>query len=271
MKPNKIQHGDRKGVLFLVATIVVAATGLGLVIGFDRLRDLYLEQCIIRDPSVQVSITAGEMVKADVIAENLGLLAGANLALIDFAEKREELLKKVPTLKSVTVTRYLPDRVSVATEERTPIAKLGIRGYRRTTGRVVDSEGMVFTCLRGTQLLPTISEPQAPGTAPGHKIKNRTLAALRLIEACREPEFAELGVQDVDVSKPDFLLATLGDYSKAKISWHEMDESTAASRDALVKRLDQLVKTIRSKVGAGTVIWNATMPDRVFADSQGKF
>ena len=271
MKPNRIQHGDRKGVLFVVGAVVLLAVGLGLVIGFDKLRDLYLEQCVIRDPAAQVSISAGEMVKADVIAENLGLLPGANLAHIDFAKKREELLKKVPTLKSVVVTRYLPGRVSVATEERTPIAKLGIRGYRKTTGRVVDAEGMVFTCLRGTQLLPTVNEAQAPGTAPGLKIKGRTLAALRLIEASREPEFAELGVQDVDVSKPDYLLATLGDYSKAKIAWDEMDATTAASRDALVSQLRKLVNAIRCKVGVGTVIWNATMPDRVFADSQGKF
>lgn len=271
MKPNKIQHGDRKGVLFVVAAILLSGIGIGLAVGFNKLRDLYLEQCVIRNPTTQVSISAGEMVKADVIAENLGLLAGANLALIDFAARRDELLKKVPTLKSVTITRYLPDRVSVVTEERTPIAKLGIRGFRRTTGRVVDSEGMVFMCLRGTQLLPTINEPQAPGTAAGHKIQRRTLAALRLIEACREPNFAELGVQDIDVSKPDFLLATLGDYSKAKIAWEEMDESTAVSREALVTKLDQLVKAIRSKVGTGTVIWNATMPNQIFADSQGKF
>ena len=152
------------------------------------------------DASASKSFISGKMVKPDVIAENLGLRVGANLAEIDFAEKRREILKKIPTLRTISISRVMPAKLRVVAEERTPVARLGVRGQRRPSGRVVDAEGVVFICQRDTQLLPTITEPLPPGVQPGHHIKARMSAALQLIEACRDPEFSELGVQDVDVS-----------------------------------------------------------------------
>ena len=268
MKANTIKHGGHKGLIAVIAAALVVAAVAGIAICYEKLAELYYEQCVITDMSRQVEISSDKMVKPDVIAENMGLKEGANLARIDFAAKREEILRKIPTLRAISVTRRLPDKVYIVAEERSPIAKMGIRGQRKITGRVVDSEGMVFLCQRGTQLLPTISEPQPPGTQPGHKIKGRASAALQLIETCREPEFAELGVQDVDVSKPDYLLATLGDYSRLKIAWEGMDSPSQKSRRDLEARLSLLVQTIRTRVGTGARTWNATMPNQIFADTQ---
>ena len=92
--------------------------------------------------------------------------------------------------------------------------------------------------------------------------------ALRLVEACREPELLELGLLEVDTSKHDFLVATLGNYSKVKILWEEMDESTPVARQDLVVRLTLLRDTIRSRIAPNAVIWNATIPNRIFADTQ---
>ena len=268
MKANTIKQGGHKKLIAIVAAVVVLAAVAGIATGYEKLAELYYEQCVVTDVSEQVEITSGKMVKPDVIAENMGIRNGANLAKIDFAAKRDEILRKIPTLRSISVTRRLPDKVYIVAEERTPVAKMGVRGQRRVTGRVVDKEGMVFLCQRGTQLLPTISEPQPPGTQPGHRIKGRALAALQLIETCRESGAPELAVQDVDVSKPDCLAATLGDYSRLKISWEGMDSPSAKSRQDLAGRLELLVHTIRSRVGAGARTWNATMPGKIFADTQ---
>ena len=267
MKANKIEHKGRFGLL-VAGVVLLGAVALGVAVGYDKVRDLYLEQCVVTDMSAQVRITAGNMVKADVIAENLGLRKGANLALIDFTTKRKELLEKVPNLLSIQISRHLPDKVSVVAEERTPVARMGIRGQKKETGRVVDTEGMVFVWQRGTQTLPVIREAQAPGTPKGYRIKGRMLAALRLIEACREPELLELGILEVDASKHDFLVATLGNYSRLKICWDGMDESTPASRADLDQRLMNLRNAIRAQMTRSTVIWNATIPNRIFADTQ---
>ena len=270
MKATKIERRNRTGLLVTAVIIALAALGVGAALGYDKLREIYLEQCVIADMAAQVEITSGKMVLPSTIAEELGLRTGANLALIDFPAKRRELLAKVPNLREVRISRRLPDKVIISTDERIPVARMGLKGKSNVTGRVVDTEGMVFFWQRGTQTLPTIRETQSPGTQKGQRITGRTLAALRLIETCREPEFSELGVLEVDVSKPDFLLATLANYSTVKIAWDGMDEQTPASRGDLVRKLGMLRKAIRSQVAPDAVIWNATMPDTVTGDTQKK-
>jgi len=273
MKQNKIEHTGSRNILVILSVVAVATVATGLYLGYDKLRKIYEEQCVIEDASLQVTITSGKMVKADVLAEEFGLRKGANLATIDFDAKREAILRKIPNLRSVSVSRQLPDKVKIVTEERIPLARMNVRGNRSETGRVVDSEGVVFVWQRGTQTLPVIREPQAPGTAVGHRLEGRALAALRLLESSTEPGRTELGILEVDVSKPDFLLATLGNYSRAKIAWEGMADPTPASRAALDQQLDLLVQAIRTRIGENTVIWNATdttsKKGRIYADSKG--
>ena len=273
MKQNKINHNGRRNVLVFAGFLLATGLVVGGYFAYATLRDLYEEQCVIEDASLQVTITSGKMVKADVLAEAFGLRKGANLAQIDFDARRREILEKIPNLKAITVSRQLPDKVKIVAEERTPVARMNVRGNRSETGRVVDTEGVVFDWQRGTQMLPIIREQQAPGTAPGHRIEGRTLAALRLIESSLEPTRSELGILEVDVSKPDFLLATLGNYSRAKIAWEGMADPTPSSQIFLNQQLDLLVMAIRSHVGDNTVIWNATdttsKKGRIYADSKG--
>ncbi len=271
MKANKIKTKYNRRLLAACCILpLLFALIFGAKYGYDKLRTICEHECIIRDMATQVEITSGKMVLPSTIAEELGLKVGVNLATIDFNAKREYLLKKIPNLRSIRILRRLPDKISIISEERTPIARMGIHGKRKVTGRVVDTEGVVFVFQRGTQTLPTIYEPQEPGTRKGERIKGRTLAALRFIEACREPDFLELGVLDVDTSKHDFLVATLGNYSKVKILWVDMDNPTAASRQDLITRLTHLRNAIRCKITPDTVIWNATIPGEIFADTQGK-
>ena len=270
MKANKIEHGRLNKLTLGILLVLIAALAAGVSLGYDALRNVYNEPCIITDMSAQVEIRTGKMIPAGTIAEELGLKPGANLAEIDFTAKSRQLLEKVPNLRAIRVTRQLPDKVVVVAEDRLPIARMGIRGSKSVTGRVVDAEGVVFICQRGTQTLPVIREPLAPGAKKGDRIKGRVLAALRLVEVCRDPGLLELGILEVDTSKHDFLVATLGNYSKVKICWHEMDESTANARKDLQSRLTKLRDVIRSRVTPDTVIWNATMPGEIFADTQGK-
>ena len=275
MKANKVERSGRRRAYAIIALVVLAAIATGVTLGYEKLRAMWLEQCVVRDVNEQVEIVAGTMVKADVVAGEFGLKNGANLALIDFDEKRKAILKKIPNLKAVSIARRMPDKVTIVTEERVPIARMNIHGSRKTSGKVVDSEGVVFMCERGTRLLPVVREPIAPGTQPGHRLTGRTKAALELIETCRDGEFQELGILEVDSSSPDYLLATLGaNYAKLKIAWEGMDQdSTPASRTSLKRQLKHLVQAMRSNVGEDAVVWNATdfsKPGRIYADTKGK-
>jgi len=272
MKENRTKPNDRRLLILTIAAIFLLLVFTGIAIGYCKLRNVWLEQCVISDPSVQVSITSGKMVKADVLSEKLGLNVGANLALIDFDAKRREALEKIPNLRAITITRQLPDKITVVAEERSPVARMNIRGNKIETGRVVDTEGVVFIWQRGTQALPIIREAQKPGTGVGKRLSGRALAALRLLEASMNPQNADLGILEVDITKPDYILATLGNYSSAKIAWDGMDNLTPESLASLNRQLSLLVKAIRSHIGDKAVMWNATdtsTPGRIYADLKG--
>ena len=271
MKLNRIDNSQRRQRLGrTIKAIALVVALVGLVFASAEIRALWLDQCVIRDCARQVTITDGKMVRAENIANFLTLTNGANLAKIDFAQKRKELLKKFPNLRELVIVRHLPDRVTITTEERIPIARMDTKGSRTTSKRVVDTEGVVFDFRRGTQTLPVIREAPSAITASGNRLSGHTLAALRLLELCTD-RFSELGVLEVDASKPDFIVLTLGNYSTAVIAWEGMDKETAESRRNLMKQLGHLAKVIASNVGAGTTIWNATQPGRVFADPQKGF
>jgi hypothetical protein len=268
MKPNKMIRKDRHGAWFVMGSVLVTIALIGVYLAYNRLRDVYLEQCIITDFSAQVKITEGKIVKADVIADELGLKKNANLALIDFAERRAAILKKIPTLRSLTITRQLPNKITVVAEDRTPVARVNIAGNKKSSGKVVDSEGVVFSLYPGTSMLPTIYEKKLAASEPGMQLKKRALSALRLLETCRQPEFQDLGVLDVDITKDDYILATLGDYSRVKIAWEGMDDFSPESKIRMTAQLNELAKAIRTRT-APAQMWNATVPGAVALDPKG--
>ena len=273
MKTNRIRHSGGRTPLIVGALVLLALVGLGVAFGFDRLRDLWLDQSVIRAMDGQVEIQSGRMVKADVIAENLGIKPGTNLGKIDFAERREAILRKIPNLREIHISRTLPDRVRITIEEREPVARLNVRGRKSDTGK-----GVVFLCSRGTRLLPIIREAAEPGTPVGHRLEGRATAALRFIAACHDPAFQEIGILDADVAYPDWLSATINtgaSYAQLKLAWDGMDnpEETPESHASLVRQLKHLRDALRTRVGENAVIWNATdfsYPGRIYADTKGK-
>ena len=272
MKENKIKssNGGRR-ILIILGVVACVAAIIGLAVAYNRLRDIWLEQCVITDVSSQVSITDGKMVRADVIAYMFGLKNGANLALIDFDERRKETLKKIPNIREISIARHLPDKVSITVEERVPVVRLGIKGENKDSGRVADTEGVVFISSSGTQMLPIIREAAAPGTDKGQKLTGRTLAALKLLETCRE-EFRALAAIEADVSKPDYITVVLGnDYSVAKIAWEGMDDPSESTQKHLAKQLDHLTKAYTSRIDNSIRIWDVTQPGKVYGNTKKGF
>jgi len=280
LKANRRETGGRRRTLLIVlAGVLVAAAAAGAIAAYRELYSLWISQCVVTDLARQVSVTAGQNVKPGVILEKFGLTNGCNLAQIDFRRKRDKIMAETPNIRALTVTRHLPDRVDIVFEEREPVARLNVlndKGVaRRTpTGRVVDAEGVVFMRQAGTQMMPTIFERDGSHTKPGQRLTGRALAALRLLEFCRDGEAAELGIQRVDATRPDCLFAILGNYSQLNIAWTGMDSPTAETRAAMEKQLMHLVKAYKTRLAtpsngiASVVVWNATEPGVVYADTK---
>jgi len=252
----------------IIAVVAGIALTIGLVTGVNALQKLWLEQCIIKDVSKQVTIVTGNHVKSGVILDGFGLKEGANLAQIDFKAKRLELLARVPNIKSLVIARQLPDRVKITVNEREPVARMGIKGQKNMTGRVVDADGVVFLRRIGTDMLPIIREPVSSGTMPGRSLSGRTASALKLVMLSADKEFSGLGILEVDTSPKDYLLAVLGNYQRAKICWDGIDEPTAGTEKNMLSQLRNLQRAVNSNIASRAILWNATEPGRVTADTK---
>jgi len=268
MKANKVERKRPKSVLAVAAAILLAVAAVGVATAYSKLNALWTDQCVVTDMTAQVTCNDGAMVKSGTVLDKFGIRNGTNLAHVDFEARRREILKEIPNIRAISITRRLPNRVDIAVEERRAVVRLGIHGRQAATGRVADTEGVVFTCRRGTNMLPTIRESPTAFTQVGARLTGRSLAALRLIETAADAPFSALGILDADVVKQDFILATLGNYAQAKIAWDGMDTPTESNRPNLVTRLEQLLQAIQTNVGTDAKIWNATIPNRVFADIQ---
>ena len=267
---NKINKPRNvKSILFALGLLVLAAAAIGLMAAYGKLRHIWIQQCEVHDPSSQVEVTTtGKMVPPDAIREAFGIRKGANLWEIDFDELRQEVLAKHPTIRSIAIAKHLPDKVAITITEREPIVRVGLREAKQWGGKVADTEGVVFMCRRGVDMLPMVRETSAPGTAVGKRLAGNALAALKLLEAAQDVEFQELGIQQVDVSKPDFLLVTLGNYQRAKVAWEGMDRPSPRTQDKMLKVMRNLRDAINARLTGNGTVWNATEPDRVYADTK---
>lgn len=260
---NKDNRSARRALATLAAIVIVAALVVAVTIAFNKLRGLWIEQCAITDVGSQITIQSGDRIKPDTVREMFGLQVGANLALIDFAAKRGEALRKYPAIRSISISRRLPGGVEITVVERDPFARVGISGSTKATGRVCDEEGVVFTCRRGAEMLPLIREPAVPGTQPGNRLAERAKAALSVLLAARETRFSDLNILEIDTAKPDFLEITLANYSKVKFCWTDMDSFTPESDVALREQLTKVSQTIATNLSGETKVWNATVQGTV--------
>lgn len=237
---------------------LLAAIGTGLAFGVGALADVWRGQYRVEDRDLDVVVTTGKMVHPDVIALHFGLTNGANLATIPFADLRLKLLDRVPNIRDIQIERRLPNRVNIAVLEREPLARVAPPRGRAASDRVADQEGVVFRFSSNTALLPIIREADATPTPPGKRLTGHAAAALRLVEAAAQPEFADLRVLEAGTSHKDYLLVTLGTYDRVKLAWDHMDEDSLLSRESLRRQLRHLQGAINASMAPRGAVWIAT-------------
>lgn len=266
-------QGRRLAAALVLVVAILIAFGAGFAYAYGTLKTLWQEQCVVRDRELDVVITSGKMVHPDAITYHFGLTNGVNLATLPFAELRTKLLEKVPNIRDLKIERRLPNRVTIDVVEREPLARIAPPRGRVETGRVADIDGVVFRFSNNTSLLPVVREAAEPATPPGHHLTGNAAAALRLIEAVGQPDLADLRVLEVDTSHKDFLLVTLGNYDRARVSWDHMTDNSRLSRDSLHKQLRRLSSAVKQHLTPNTTLWIATdwgTPGRVYASDPSR-
>lgn len=252
-----------KTTLKMLGALAVVVLALGAAIflawrGFAALRDLWTEQCAVRDVHAQVEVSASPHMSAAMILGLLGVTNGCNLAEMDFERLRGRILAAQPMIKTLEISRRLPGGLSVRVEERTPVARVNYSSMvlRDSQGRAtrhgrwdaVDAEGVVFNFSRDdTKLLPMIVESR-PSAKRGERLSGKALVALRLIVLCSRPEFAPLRLRDVDVSNATYLKAATGDYDAVTIDWTYPDPPESPVQPKLERALAEIAAIGRNRL-----------------------
>jgi hypothetical protein len=278
MKKKNTLAPNRKGKVIAAAIVIglvmLALAVWGIRVAYGKLAEVCERQCCVTDSGEQVEVISGKIVPAQLIVNHFGLTNGVNLAQVPFDTLRERLLQDMPNLKDVKISRRLPNHVRVEVSERVPVVRVIGSGAHASANNAADREGVVFWYpRRDTTLLPIIRESGKNTSAPGARLSGSALSALWLLEEAAAPEFSVLKIQQVETFKQDYLFATLGDSSRAKIAWEDMDKDTKASRTSLRRQLKRLSQAMQSNVAAGTKLWNATdwgVPGRIYANDPTK-
>ncbi len=256
---TELPAGVKFALTLLVCLVVLSFGVWGVWTLFNayyfRSRSLF----VLRDLRNDVTITTGKTLTPDLVCEVLGLREGVNLFSIPIDRKRLELLEQAPNIRDITIVRRMPGKLNITIVEREPIARVG------SNGRVVDGEGVVFIRYAGTGGLPLIKG--ADGFAqikPGERLRGNELAAVRLIGNTLRPE-CKLRLLAVDAAKADYLLLTFSDYRQAKFAWDGMADEQKDTVAKMQSHLDNLADAMNSEIGRPHVMWDATLPSRIFA------
>ena len=274
MKQLPATAAARRKTYAVVAVVALAAVGgalWGLSLGYGAMMSVYDEQCRVIDADVDVAVVvtgSAKMVHRDLVTDFFGLTNGANLAEIDFAGKRAELLH-TPNIRDVRIERRMPNRVTIEVFEREPVARVAGHSRHASIGRVADAEGVVFRFQRNIAALPIIREAADTNTTPGQKLAGMAAAAVHLVTAVSDlTTLGDFRILEIDTSPRDYLLLTLGNYSRAKFAWAHMGQDDAVAKDSLKDQIVKLAQVIAATPIAGTTMWNAMDYEdgRIYAD-----
>ena len=264
----KNQQASRR--LLFVAAAVLVGGGLacwGATFAFRALRGVWREQFRVQDTAIDVVITSsGKNVTPATIVYYVGLTNGANLATIPYDELRKSLIARIPNIHDISIERRLPRRVTVDVKEREPAVRIAPPKGASDSGLVADYDGVVFRTYNSPRL-PIIRESSEIRHTAGHRLEGHARAALQLVHLLAEvadgksdapPALADLRVLELDTSKKDYLLVTLGDYSTAEIAWDHMGEDSEIAHQSLRRQLVHLAQAIATRLTPRATRWIAT-------------
>jgi cell division septal protein FtsQ len=227
--------GYRLAVLVLVP-VVLAGLVVGLWFG-ARWSGRMLFSRNDRFRIARLDITAGQVITAPLIREYTGLQEGLNLFAADIGAIRRTLLRRTPVVRSMTISRLLPDTLTIEIVERQAVARLGRRG-----SLVVDGSGMIFSRRDGQRHLPVLVGLSEGRMKPGERVQGAGRDAAWLLDLCEQTGIdRDVVVSAIDVrggfsGREDALRLYLSGGTTVDL-WWDRSGGAAASEDRLRNRL----------------------------------
>jgi hypothetical protein len=216
----------------------------------------------------QLDVDGGETMSPALVRDLLAAGSGGNRIVIgmplfgfDMEATRREFLQRALNIRTLRMTRLLPDKLVVRVVERRPIMRL------EPGGLVVDDEGVIFPRYVSVSGLPLLTGVDGVHASQGSPLTGMARAAVFLV-TCLEKKSYQLPVILIDAALPDYLVLTLIDQKQVLLSWEGMLESSGGSPDGirdLQIKLSELSRAMNTPAGRSKRFWNATVKGRFTA------
>ena len=241
--------------------ICVALVIFGLWYAFYAYYFKSTDLFIVKDDQSNVIIDTGKTLTPDLIKQVLGIEDGINLFSIPIDKKRVQLMEKAPSIKDISIVRFMPDKLKITIIEREPIARVEI------DGRVVDDEGVVFVRYTRTSGLPIIiGSKKIKEAKPGDRLTGMEMAAVRLATCTFRSECTSR-FMSVDTSHSRYLLLKFPDSRRSKIAWEDMLKQSKNSEHLMISQYDNLINAMNNDIGSRFRMFDAQHPGRIFGKS----
>lgn len=255
-KRRNQHHARAKTVVSIIAIVAL----IGLFVGLWAGSRLIIRRLYSRNSTFvikHIKINGSLMLSPALVREYTQIDEGLNLFAINIKQIRNDFLRRVPSVKSMDISRELPDTLKINIVERIPLAKLG------SGPLVVDRYGMIFVFKGSTSQLPIIWGYGRKRLRPGVKILGIAQAALEALRAVDEDPSLGLDIARVVVSHEDHLLLYLTDGKVIKLSWDEMGMQTGVSQKKLLMKLSEISSILHSRRGMNLITLDATVDNNM--------
>ncbi len=243
------------GALLIVISLLSAA-----VVLWAGLR--FLERCLlsqndlfrIQDIKIECS---GEAITAKHVMDYAQLAGLSNIFAFSMAKQRDFLLKTVPRVKAVKISRRLPGELNIEVVERIASARLEMKGYFLS----VDHDGCVLGAAPAAAHLPLISGAAWPGIRPGTRLAGTAIMdALQVLEVSETTNLRDIfQVQRIDLRKREALDLTLASGERVTLAWQYMGTRNALAREHLEGKLFKLGEILKVAAARGKRIASIDM------------
>ena len=203
------ERGTARAALALTLVGVTLLLIAGAIWGVIQARRVLLfENPDYRVAAVDVGNGSGLLTRDDILGE-LGLSErdlrrGVSLYKVDLVSLRRSFLERHPEVRSLTMQRLPPDRISIAVEERWPVARIGHGEL------VVDDDGVVFSLPPSREKLieklPALIDEAHAGLRPGARVGDLALQALTVLRVKRRQNPAlDFEIREIDLTGDVYL------------------------------------------------------------------
>ena len=256
---SKGDKSNRTTTAVLVALLALALLALAWLVLVKAGEALYSQNDKYKIVYLDITVKGGKVLTPDLVKEYTHIREGMNLFEFDAKRVRAGILSRSPHVKSMTITRLLPDTLKIEVVEREPVARFGGKiGFL-----AADREGYLFPLKTARPDLPIIVGGREETLKPMTLVQGSTRAALEFLDGCSDPRLdLRLKVDSIDVSREDSLLMYVpydDAVKEVRLDWKGMGTGTLESRNDLLVQLSRAVQTLQSPETKGKTKLDLTL------------